>query len=57
MLEENTRLYPLFKSVWQFVPVEAVPMPCEGKMGKSPGSSGSPRGLRIDQEGFLRSPK
>ena len=40
MLEENTRLHPLFKSIWQFVPVEAVPMPREGKMGKVTGCHG-----------------
>ena len=38
MLEENTRFHPLFKSISQFIPVEVVPMPREGKKGKVSGA-------------------
>lgn len=53
MLEENARFHPLFKSISQFIPVEVVPMPREGKTGKSPGVVPIASGLEDRSGGFV----
>jgi hypothetical protein len=53
MLEENTRFHPLFKSILQFIPVEVVPMPREGKMGKVSGVVPITSGLEDRSGGFV----